>query len=192
MDATKLRKEKKGGRGKETLFRVTFNNQINHIKIADNKAHIIITINTLVISIIIGLSRFRLFPEVNIISSSSMLVPDILIILTCLLSVIYAVQAARPMIIKPKKEEILESELNHSPLFFGNIEDKTLKNYITEMDELIQSREAIYHTMEVEIYNQGKILSRKYKLLNIAYRIFMYGFLLSVLSFLVVFLFSSL
>jgi len=191
MEPIKHHKEKKSGRGKETLFRVTFNNQINHIKIADNKAHIIITINTLVISLIIGLSRFRLFPDANIISSSSMLVPDILIILTCLLSVVYAVQAARPMILKPKKEEIIDSDLNKSLLFFGNIEEKSLREYITEMDELIESNQAIYHTMEVEIYNQGKVLSRKYRLLNTAYRIFMYGFVLSVLSFMVVFLFFS-
>jgi Family of unknown function (DUF5706) len=191
MDTIKHHKEKRGGRGKETLFRVTFNNQINHIKIADNKAHIIITINTLVITIIVGLSGFRFINNVNIISSPYMLVPDILFILTCLLSVVYAIQAARPMIIKPKKEEILDSYLNKNLLFFGTIEDKTLKNYIAEMDELIESKQAIYHTMEVEIYNQGKVISRKYKLLNIAYRIFMYGFVLSVFSFLVVFLFFS-
>jgi hypothetical protein len=191
MDTIKHHKEKKSGRGKETLFRVTFNNQINHIKIADNKAHIIITINTLVISIIIGLSRFHFINDVNIIASTEMLVPDILMILTCLLSVIYAIQAARPMIIRPKKDEILDGELNKSLLFFDTIENKTLKNYISEMDELISSNQAIYHTMEVEIYNQGKVLSRKYKLLNIAYRIFMYGFVLSVLSFLIVFIFFT-
>ena len=47
-----------GGRGKETLFRVTFRNQINHIQIADNKANMIITINSLIITVLIGLSGY--------------------------------------------------------------------------------------------------------------------------------------
>ncbi len=42
------------GRGKETLFRSTFRNQINHIAIADNKANMIININSIIISLIIA------------------------------------------------------------------------------------------------------------------------------------------
>ena len=192
MENNKHQKIKNGGgRGKETLFRVTFNNQINHIKIADNKAHIIITINTIVISVLIGLSGYGTLKEGNFFESVNTILPVTLIILTCLLSVVFAIQAARPMIIKENDNSLLESKLKNSLLFFGTIQDKTLETYITEMDELINSKESIYHTMEVEIYHQGKVLYRKYKLLNIAYRVFMYGFVFSVLIFLAIFLFSS-
>lgn len=192
MENIKHHKEKKGsGRGRETLFRVTFNNQINHIKIADNKAHIIITINTLVISVLIGLSGYRNIIEGNIIKSVNIIIPITLIILSCLLSVVYAIQAARPMLIKTENMHGFEIKPKDSLIFFGTIQDKTLDAYIAEMDELINSNESIYHTMEIEIYNQGKVLFRKYKLLNIAYRVFMYGFVFSVLTFLVIFLFSS-
>lgn len=39
-------------------------------------------------------------------------------------------------------------------------------------------------TMNIDLHNQGLILNRKYALLNKAYRIFMFGFILSVWVFL--------
>ena len=49
-----------------------------------------------------------------------------------------------------------------------------------EMRELLKSRSAIHENMIVDIYNQSKVLTRKYKLLYIAYQIFMYGFIAGV------------
>ncbi len=180
-----------GGRGKETLFRVTFRNQINHIQIADNKANMIITINSLIISLLIGLSGYGTIVAGELFNKLNIIIPVTLIILTCLLSVVFAIQAARPKIIKTKKGQTINLKTKSSLVFFGTISSKTLNDYITEMDDLIKSKESIYHTMVLDIYNQGKVLNRKYKLLSIAYQIFMYGFVFSVLTFLGIFLFSS-
>lgn len=180
-----------GGRGKETLFRVTFRNQINHIQIADNKANMIITINSLIISVMIGLSGYGSIASGHIFNKLNIIIPVTLIILTCLLSVVFAIQAARPKIIKAKSHQPTNHKTKSSLVFFGTISDKTLNDYMNEMDELIKSKESIYHTMVLDIYNQGKVLNRKYTLLSVAYQIFMYGFVFSVLTFLVIFLFSS-
>lgn len=192
MEIHQYQKTKRGGgRGKETLFRVTYRNQISLIQIADNKANMIITINTLIITVLIGLSGYGATLESNLFSSVNILLPVILIILTCLLSMIFSIQAARPRIVKATKNQLMSSKQKSSLLFFGTISDKTLDTYMTEMDDLINSKESIYHTMEIDIYNQGKVLDRKYKLLSIAYLIFMYGFIVSVFIFLAIFLFSS-
>lgn len=180
-----------GGRGKETLFRVTFRNQINHIQIADNKANMIITINSLIITVMMGFSGYGTLVAGKVFNLVNILIPVTLIILTCLLSVVFAIQAARPKIIKTKKSQTVNLKTKSSLVFFGTISDKSLNDYMNEMDELIKSKESIYHTMVLDIYNQGKVLDRKYKLLSIAYQIFMYGFVFSVLTFLVIFLFSS-
>jgi hypothetical protein len=180
-----------GGRGKETLFRVTFRNQINHIQIADNKANMIITINSLIITVMMGFSGYGTLVAGQVFNLVNILIPVTLIILTCLLSVVFAIQAARPKIIKTKKSQTVNLKTKSSLVFFGTISDKSLDDYMNEMDELIKSKESIYHTMVLDIYNQGKVLNRKYKLLSIAYQIFMYGFVFSVLTFLVIFLFSS-
>jgi hypothetical protein len=180
-----------GGRGKETLFRVTFRNQINHIQIADNKANMIITINSLIITVLIGLSGYSSISTGNLFNQLNIILPVTLIILTCLLSVVFAIQAARPKIIRNKKVDTTQEKSKSSLLFFGTISDKSLDQYVSEMDQLINSKKSIYHTMVIDIYNQGKVLNRKYTLLSIAYQIFMYGFVFSVITFLVIFLFSS-
>ena len=173
----------------ETLFRVTFNNQIHLIRIADNKANSIITINTLVITVLIGLSGYGSITRENNLRVLNILLPIILLLLTCLLSVIFALQATKPKIIKAKNKT--DIKMPHSSLmFFGSIRERTLDEYMAEMDELAHSKDSIYHTMEIELYNQSKVLNMKYKFLKIAFLIFMYGFILSVLSFVTFSLFS--
>jgi hypothetical protein len=176
-----------GGRGRETLFRVTFRNQINLIQIADNKANMIISINSIIISVIIMLNGFGAIADSIDYNKADIVVPATLIVLTCLTSVVYAIQAARPYLIRPKKGEVEKQAKNASMLFFGTISKKTMDEYLDEMDDMLKSREMIYKNMTIDIYNQGKVLKRKYHLLSIAYLIFMYGFVLGVLIFLVLF-----
>ncbi len=190
MQSYNYQPDKKGGRGKETLFRVTFRNQINHTQIADNKANMIITINSLIITVLIGLSGYGTLSEGALFSTQGIIIPITFIILTCLLSVVFAIQAARPKIIKNKRPQDPGDSKTNSLLFFGTISSKSLDEYMKDMNELINSKESIYHNMVVDIYYQGKVLNRKYKLLSIAYLIFMYGFIFSVITFLVIFLFS--
>ena len=175
------------GRGVETLFRVTFSNQIHLIQIADNKANSIITINTLVITVLIGLSGFGTVTEKIDFSSITMILPVILLIMTSFLSVIFALLATQPRLMKTKDKK---PENGSSLLFFGSIPDRTLDAYLADMDELTHSPESVYHAMEVEIYNQSKVLTRKYKLLSISFLVFRYGFISSVLAFLIRFLFA--
>lgn len=191
MENPKHHKTKtESGRGMETLFRITFNNQIHLIRIADNKANSIITINALVITVLIGLSGYGSITRENNFSSLNILLPIILLLLTCLLSVIFALRATKPTIIKTKNKTDVKMP-GSSLMFFGSIPERTLDEYLAEMDVLEHSKELIYHTMEIEIYNQSKVLNVKYKLLRIAFLIFMYGFILSVLAFGVFFLFSG-
>ncbi len=151
----------------------------------------IITINSLIISVFIFLSGYGMFSSVRLLNVNLIMIPSTLIILTCLLSVVFAIQAARPKIIKSKKSTTPPDKKKTSLLFFGNISEKSLDAYMNEMDDLIRSKESIYQTMMIDIYYQGRVLSRKYKLLAIAYQIFMYGFVFSVLAFLLLFLFTQ-
>jgi hypothetical protein len=180
--------DKSGGRGRETLFRVTFRNQINLIQIADNKANMIISINSIIISVIVTISGFGVVAESFDFNKADIAIPVTLIILTCLMSVVYAIQAARPHIIKNKKGVQDVQSKNSSILFFGTISKKSMEEYLAEMDSLLKSKESIYKNMTIDIYNQGKVLKRKYHLLSIAYLIFMYGFVFSVLTFLIMFM----
>lgn len=182
--------KKGGGRGRETLFRVTFRNQINLIQIADNKANMIISINSLIISVMVTITGFGVVQDTFEYNRAEIAVPVTLIILTCLMSVVYAIQAARPHIIRNKKGVVEKPAKNTSILFFGTISTKTMDEYMEAMDEMLKSRDQIYNNMIIDIYNQGRVLKRKYHLLSIAYLIFMYGFVFSVLTFLLIFVVS--
>lgn len=183
--------KKGGGRGRETLFRVTFRNQINLIQIADNKANMIISINSLIITVMVSITGFGVVQETFEYNRAEIAVPVTLIILTCLMSVVYAIQAARPHIIRNKKGIEEKPAKNTSILFFGTISTKSMDEYMEAMDEMLKSRDQIYNNMIIDIYNQGKVLKRKYHLLSIAYLIFMYGFVFSVLTFLLIFVVST-
>lgn len=188
MENRKHHRDKiESGRCVETLFRVTFSNQIHLIQIADNKANSIITINTLVITVLLGFAGYGSIAQKIHFGFVTMILPICLLIITCLLSVIFALRATQPRIIKTKNK-IPEIKSKGSLLFFGSIQDRSLDSYLAEMDELTHSPDAVYHAMEIEIYNQSKVLDRKYRSLSLAFLIFRYGFVTSVLTFLVSFL----
>jgi uncharacterized membrane protein YozB (DUF420 family) len=181
--------DKKSGRGKETLFRVTYQNQISLIRIADNKAHLIISITSIIISVIVAITGLgRGLSESIDISDFRVMIPAILILVTCLVSVTYAIRAAMPYVRKPERKEG-HSLRSSSLLFFANISEKTMEEYMSQMQVLLTSRKAIHENMIVDIYNQAKVLTRKYRLLRVSYLIFMYGIIAGVVVYLLLMVF---
>lgn len=178
----KPKKKKKEGRGRETLFRATYQNQSNLIQMADNKANIIISINTMIISSIIAITGYGAIAGKIDAYDSKAIVPIVLIVLSCLISVIFAIQAARPKLLKAKV--VGGSMQKSSLLFFGIISGYTQQAYLDEMKKLLDSGDDLYEHMTIDVYNQGLILKRKYNLLVYAYQVFMFGFILGVLVFL--------
>jgi len=179
---TKENKNKKADRGRETLFRSAYKNQSSLIQMADNKANIIISINTMIISSIIAITGYGAVAGKINTYESQVLIPIVLIILSCLVSVIFAIQAARPKLIKAKN--VGGTMQKSSLLFFGVIAQHSQQDYIEEMKKLLDSGNELYEHMTIDLYNQGLILKRKYNLLVYAYQVFKFGFILSVLVFL--------
>jgi hypothetical protein len=189
MEEKEQRKNKKAERGRETLFRTTYHNQSSLIQMADNKANIIISINTMIISSIIAITGYGAVAGKLETYDAMALIPIVLIILSCLVSVIFAIQAARPKLIKAKN---IDGNMQKSSLlFFGVIAQHTQQDYIREMKTLIDSGDNLYEHMTIDIYNQGLILKRKYNLLVYAYQVFMFGFILSVAVFLLYLAFGT-
>jgi Family of unknown function (DUF5706) len=175
-------KNKKAERGRETLFRATYQNQSSLIQMADNKANIIISINTMIISSIIAITGYGAVAGKLNTYDSQVLIPIVMIILSCLISVVFAIQAARPKLIKARN--IGGSMQKSSLLFFGVIASYTQQGYLDEVKKLLDSGDELYQHMTIDLYNQGLILKRKYNLLVYAYQVFMFGFIFSVLVFL--------
>jgi predicted metal-dependent HD superfamily phosphohydrolase len=183
----KLKKAKaqKPDRGIETMFRTTSHNHILLSEMADNKANILITINSIILSIVVSVLIRKL--EEN----PKLMIPTILLVLVCLTTTVFAILSTRPIVNTGTftREDIHAKRTNL--LFFGNFFGMNLPDYEWGMREMMKDSEYLYGSLIKDIYFLGKVLGRKYKYLRIAYNIFMYGFVLSILSFLIALALSS-
>ncbi len=174
--------DQRGGRGRETLFRVTIRNQIDQISIADNKANMIISINTIIISLIVALLGATGFssPYFN---GAQIYIPFSILLVASTFSAIFSIMAARP-----RFRNVPPNIKTSSLLYFGNFKHMALTEYIEEMEELISSKKAIYKNLIIDIYNYGKILDKKYRMLSVSYTIFLIGIILTVISYFTMFI----
>jgi Family of unknown function (DUF5706) len=178
----KLDKSNRPERGIETMFRTTSENHVTLSGMADTKANIMISINTIILSIIVSV----LFRKIT--DYPHLLAPTILLVITCLVTIVLAILATRPNIASGKftKEDIEKKKTNL--LFFGNFHNMELKDYEWGMREMMKDYEYLYGSMIKDIYFLGKVLARKYKFLRLSYTVFMFGFVASVLGFLLMML----
>ncbi|MDH3711487.1 MAG: DUF5706 domain-containing protein [Cyclobacteriaceae bacterium] len=174
---------KAAGRGKDTLFRVTIRNQVNQIAIADNKANMIISINTIIISLIIaGLGSGMSFGELNILQFPQIIAPLTILMVSCTISAIFSILAAKPRLMTGKQ---VRDPKSTSMLFFGNFKDLPLSEYIDEMLGILKSNVDTYRSLIIDQYYYGQILTRKYRLLSFSYTAFLVGLVVCVLTYLV-------
>lgn len=176
-------KEPKPGRGVETMFRTTSTNHIRLSSMADSKAHIMISVNSIIVSVILGVLFRRLEDYPNLI------IPAVLFLLTGVVTIIFSVLATRPNVNAGRftRDDIDKKKTNL--LFFGNFHKMSLEDYTWGMTEMMKDNDYVYASMIQDIYHLGVVLGKKYKQLRIAYNIFMFGLIISVLAFLIAALF---
>jgi hypothetical protein len=177
----KKKKDKLGSaRGVETMFRTSYRTHQDLSNLADNKANIMISINGIIISILFA----SMVDEV--VGNRWLLLPTAVLLVGCLLSLVYAVLAARPRVTEKSAtlEDVREDRANI--LFFGTFTSMTEEDFSQGMRELIETPEKTYGNMIRDIYGLGSVLRVKYRLLRISYTIFMFGLITGVLLFLVI------
>jgi len=179
----------KEGRGIETLYRSVYDYHINLTSIADNKANMMISINTIIISIVITLfgTGFT-FSTQSGFSSVRFVFPMAFLLLTSLLTVVFAILSARPNVTNKEKYEL--SKKDSSILFFGNFAQLQLKEFVDRIEELKKEKNELYNSMSVDIYYLGSVLVKKYRYLSWSYNIFMFGMVFCAVGFVVIMLFS--
>lgn len=178
-------KQQKPDRGVETMFRVTSTNHLMLSSMADTKANIMISINSIILSVVVSVLIRKL--EEN----QALIIPTILLVSVCLSTIVFAILATRPNVSSGKfaRDDIRNKRTNL--LFFGNFHSMNIEDYEWAMREMMKDADYLYGSMIKDIYYLGNVLGRKYQLLRIAYTIFMFGFVLSVLSFIIAFLISA-
>lgn len=164
----------------ETMFRVTSTNSQRLSDQADTKANILITVNAITLSVL--LTQF--FQKT--IDYSSLSIPFGMLLLVNLATIVFAILATRPKV--PGGTFSRQDLENHTVnlLFFGNFYKMNFPEYSEGMFQIMDDRKYLHTTLLRDIYHQGVVLGRKYRMLKIAYNVFMYGLIISVLAFFVV------
>lgn len=175
----KKEKNKRPDRGIETMFRVTSTNNQRLSDMADNKANILLTVNSIILSVVIALMMRRLN------ESEHLAIPTFVLLVVSLVTIVVAILATRPKIPKGTftPEDVENKDVNL--LFFGNFYKMGLKEYAGGMRKVMEDRDFLYGTLTKDVYSQGVVLGRKYRLLRLAYNIFMFGMIAAVLTFIV-------
>lgn len=159
------------------MFKTTLRNHIDLTNIADGKANIMLSINALIITIAMPL----LISEVE--NSPYLALPIGILLLTCVLSIIFAALATRPI----KTNGITPLEKIKNPgsniFFFGNFHKMRIEDYHTGLKEVLADEKVLEQSIFNDLYYLGLALGKKFELLRICYMVFMVGIVLSALSF---------
>lgn len=174
-----LEKDKSGlmSKGIQTMLRLTSENHLKLSDMADHKANILISVNSIIISVILSVLLRKLQEE------TYLTIPTIIFLLVAVTTIVISILATRPKMsggeftvddIKQKKTNLL---------FFGNFYKATYEQYNAAMREMMLDTDYLYGSLIKDIYYLGVVLGRKYRLIRLAYNIFMVGIIVSVLAF---------
>lgn len=162
-----------------SLVRTTQRNYIDLTNIADNKAHILISINSLMLTILIPI----VLSNYEIIVAKMIYVPLAILALTCLCTIVISATVLIPFSGIKQSHEIEQKRTKRSPFFFTNYSDLTLEEYKLLFQETITNKEITNQVIMSDLYYFGINLSSKYKTVRNSYKIFNIGIILTFVAF---------
>jgi predicted metal-dependent HD superfamily phosphohydrolase len=168
---------KKPERGIETMFRVSLANSQRLSDMADNKANILLTVNSIILSVVVAMLVQKLD------TNQHLIVPTMLLLISVVITMVLAILSTIPKVKDGRfsPEEVTNKSVNL--LFFGNFHQMPYGIYDEAMKKAMGDYDFLYSMLTQDVYSQGVVLGRKYKLLRYAYGVFMFGLIISVIAF---------
>ncbi|MBK6930643.1 MAG: hypothetical protein IPH12_07110 [Saprospirales bacterium] len=160
----------------QTYFRANYANHIRLSAIADNKAHIMISVNSILLSVAISLLTYQSLTNRN----PLYILPIIMFLVTSLSSLIFAVLSSRPRV----TGEVPLPGQPFNPVFFGSFVHLSPDQYEVAVDAMLRDGRLLFGNMTRDLYHLGRVLDKKYRLLTYSYTVFMMGFVATVGAFL--------
>jgi len=174
-----LEKDKTGlmSKGIQTMLRLTSENHLKLSDMADHKANILISVNSIIISVILSVLLRKLQDEPYLTA------PAIIFLAVAVTTIVIAILATRPKISGGTftHQDVLDKKTNL--LFFGNFHRASFEEYNIAMRNMMVDTDYLYGSLIKDIYHLGTVLGRKYRLVRLAYNIFMIGIVISVIAF---------
>jgi hypothetical protein len=159
--------KKYDSRGVQTLFKTLSRNHYNLLKMVDNKARIVLTVNSIITSLLLGL--LFVVPK----SKQIPLEVGVRILIVCsMLSMIFALFSMLPY-------RYFGSAYKKSgykgTLYAENFAKLSLSEFKVEFERIMMKGQSIYDEMIADLYFLGKSIARKQRLLYISVIIFLIG-----------------
>lgn len=170
-----LRKNLKSAEGKDirgiqTMFRTTSRNHYTLNQMVDRKANIMITVNSIILSVAIGGAFSR-----NELTEPAIAIPILILTIASVFSIFTAISAIRPNKTQGKftVEDIRNKEGNL--LFYGNFHNMPFRDYEWGMLEKLNDSNFLYSSMIKDLYFLGKTLHKKYRFIRTSLNVFLIG-----------------
>ena len=167
--------EKYDIRGIQTLFRTMSRNHYDLLKMIDNNASIVLTVNSLIISLLLG--AIYLAADHAEMDKGAIKVSAGILINCSMASMIFALISMLPHRYIGKMYK--NSDYNGS-LYASNFAQQSLEEFQNEMKRISSTGQNIYDEMVKDLYFLGKTINGKQIMLLISVVIFLMGLLISI------------
>ena len=155
------------------LVRTTQQINISLSQMADQKASILMGATFVVFTISIGQVR-----------AGSFALPLIILAVFSFVSALLAVYA-----VLPATRTKAQAPADRNILFFGTFTGMSEQEFADEVVNQLTTDEAVFRTMLRDIYQNGCVLQRKkYRFLGMAYRVFLLGLVVTIVSFMIMYI----
>ncbi|MCG9970904.1 Pycsar system effector family protein [Christiangramia crocea] len=166
--------KKYDSRGVQTLFRTVSRNHYNLLKMVDNKARIVLTVNSIITSLLIGIQVLNV-NNVNVDVKENY---GIRILVICgLISMVLALLSMLP-------HRYLGKEFRASnykgTLYAANFSKQSIDAFKNEFDRIMLDGQSLYNELVKDLYFLGKVISKKQKLLMFSVFVFLGGLIAAI------------
>lgn len=152
------------------MLRQTRSNLVSFSQMADTKAHILLSLSSVLLSL--SLTQFH-DPRFTL----SIVGLDLFLLITIYFALLTVVGQVK--VFNRRKRSVHDPD--YSPLFFGDYGDLPYEEYAEHFTGIMNDSDATYEIMVKDIYYAGKYLLRtKYKYIRLAYTFFFTGLVVSV------------
>lgn len=160
-------------RGVQTLFRTVSKNHYNLLKMVDNKARIVLTVNSIITSLLFGIQYLNMEAQITKNSIS------IKILVICsMLSMIFAIASMLPHRYFGKS---YRKSGYKGTLYAENFSNQSLTEFKKEFDRIMNTGKAVYDELITDLYFLGKTIAIKHRILLLSVVIFMLGLLTTII-----------
>lgn len=166
--------EKFDSRGIQTLFRTLSRNHYNLLKMVDNKAGIIITMNSIIISLTMGILYIGAISENGSIQVTQIRV----LIYSCILSMTIAVISMLPYRYMGRR---FKSSNYKGTLYAQNFSQMSLAQFRADIYAAMESGFKLYDEMISDLFFLGRFITYKQNLVLASFLVFLIGLLGSFL-----------